>query len=242
MAAALAGCCLVLGGWNAPDDDGWITLLGSSGQLEAWKQPTDGWSFGSDAKIDPANERQLVREPGSGVISNDPKGKAKNLVSKQSFGAIEFHGEFLVPVRANSGVKFEGLYEIQIHDSFGVKDLKGSDCGGIYPRAMMQPKYHHIDNGFPPRSNACLPAGQWQNLDVVFQPPRFDAVGKKVADARFVKVSLNGVLIHQNVDVASPTGNAWETQKEIPKGPILLQGDHGFVAFRNIRVRPLLTP
>ena len=54
-----------------------------------------------------------------------------------------------------------------------------TDCGGIYPRAELKPKYHYLDDGVPPRVNAARPAGDWQTLDVVFQAPRFDAAGKK---------------------------------------------------------------
>ena len=77
-----------------------------------------------------------------------------------------------------------------------------------------------------------------KNLDVSFRAPRFDAAGKKTANARFVKVTLNGTVIHEDVEVESPTGHAWHN-KEVARGPLLLQGDHGPVAFRNVRVRPL---
>jgi hypothetical protein len=73
---------------------------------------------------------------------------------------------------------------------------------------------------------------------MIFRAPRFDAAGKKVADARFDKVVLNGQVIHEDVAVATPTGNAW-VRKEAPRGPLLLQADHGPVAFRNVRIRPL---
>ena len=140
--------------------------------------------------------------------------------------------------RSNSGAKLMGLYEIQILDSFGKKKLSGDDCGGVYPRAEEEPRYHHIDDGVPPRVNACKPAGEWQTLDITFRAPRFQA-GKKVANARFVKVVLNGKVVHENVDLEYPTGAAWRQKKEVAEGPLLLQGDHGPVAFRNVRIRPL---
>jgi hypothetical protein len=102
----------------------------------------------------------------------------------------------------------------------------------------MQPRYHHIDDGVAPRSNAARRSGEWQTLDIVFQAPRFDKQGKKTANARFVKVVLNGQVIHEDVEVECPTGNAWRLSKEVASGPLLLQGDHGPVAFRNVRVRP----
>ncbi|MFO0910648.1 MAG: hypothetical protein U0794_20260 [Isosphaeraceae bacterium] len=54
--------------------------------------------------------------------------------------------------------KLQEVYEIQIFDSYGVKTLTASHCGGVYPRAELLPRYHHIDEGYPPRANACKPA------------------------------------------------------------------------------------
>ena len=72
----------------------------------------------------------------------------------------------------------------------------------------------------------------------IFKAPRFDPSGKKQANARFEKVVLNGQVVQENVDLQAPTGNAWRLP-EVRRGPLLLQADHGPVAFRNIRVRPL---
>lgn len=216
------------------DQNGWTDL--SAKGLEPWATPTGEWFVAGSAALDPQNPKLLATKPGRGILANGPKGRTRNLLSKEKFSDIEVHLEFLIPQRSNSGVKFEGLYEIQIFDSYGVEKPKASDSGGIYPRAELKPKYHHIDEGVPPRTNAARPAGEWQTLDVIFQAPRFDAHGKKTADARFVRVVLNGQVIHENVDVKTPTGNAWR-DKEIPTGPLLLQADHGPVAFRNVRVR-----
>jgi hypothetical protein len=213
----------------------WKELIGSDG-FSAWK-PAKGWVEVGDVTLDPANEKRLAPKAGKGVLWNGPNGRAPNLVTNDSLGDVELHVEFIVPKKSNSGVKFNGLYEVQILDSFGVEKPKGSDCGGIYPRAELTPRYHYLDAGTPPRVNAAKPAGEWQALDMTFLAPRFDASGKKIADARFVKVVLNGTVIHENVNQATPTGHAW-TQKEVATGPVLLQGDHGPVAFRNIRMRP----
>jgi hypothetical protein len=215
------------------DDQRWIDLSG----LESWVSPTGEWFVAGIAAMDPQDPKMLTTKPGNGVLVNGPTGRTRNLVSKQKFGDLEAHLEFLIPQRSNSGVKFEGLYEIQIYDSHGVGRPKAMDCGGIYPRAELEPKYHYLDDGVPPRVNAARPAGEWQTLDVVFQAPRFDAAGNKIANARFVKVVLNGQVIHENVEVKTPTGHAWR-EREIPTGPLLLQADHGPVAFRNVRVRP----
>jgi hypothetical protein len=204
--------------------------------LDAWKAPTGDWLIAGEASLHPDNPKLLASKPGKGVIVNGSKGRTHDLFTKQNYGDIEAHIEFFIAKGSNSGVKFEGLYEVQIYDSHGVKNLTGSDCGGIYPRAELLPRYHHIDKGFAPRTNAAKPAGEWQTMNVIFQTPRFDADGKKTAHARFVKVVLNGEVIHENLEVPFPTGHAWKN-KEIPTGPLQLQADHGPVAFRNVRVR-----
>jgi hypothetical protein len=218
-----------------PAQDGWTVLLGEQ-SLDAWKKPSPDWIVAGDVTLDPDNPKLLKAKPGLGVFVNGPKGRLPDLLSKQDFGDIELHLEFCIPKGSNSGVKFHGLYEIQIYDSWGVKKLKGTDCGGIYPKAELKPKYRYLDDGIPPRTNACKPPGEWQTLDAIFLAPRFDASGKKIANARLVKVVLNGEVIHDNVELLHPTGHNY-TKAEMASGPLLLQADHGPVAFRNVRVR-----
>jgi hypothetical protein len=224
--------------WPAPavEEAGWRVLLGPETGLSAWRPVKGGWQEGGDAALDPQNPRRLRLLPGKGVWANNPQGRAPNLLSKEEFGDLETHVEFLIPQRSNSGVKLQGLYEIQIYDSYGVAKPKGSDCGGVYPRAEQYPSYHYLDEGIPPRVNAARPAGVWQVLEIAFQAPRFDAAGKKVANARLLRVVLNGQTIHENVELRTPTGSNWR-RREVPRGPLFLQGDHGPVAFRNVRIR-----
>jgi hypothetical protein len=220
------------------NEPGWIDLSSGEQALDGWRKPLGDWRVAGNAMMDPKNSRLLVAHPGHDILVNGRSGHTHDLLSKQGFGDVEVHLQFLIPKGSNSGVKLQGLYEIQIFDSWGIKKPTASDCGGIYPRAEMEPVYHHIDKGVPPRINACRPPGEWQTLEIVFRAPRFDAAGKKTANARFIKVVLNGQTVHDDVDVKTPTGHVWRT-KEVPVGPLLLQADHGPVAFRNIRVRPL---
>jgi hypothetical protein len=213
----------------------WTELLGEKGLAE-WKARGE-WEVVGDVMIDPENPRRLKSKPGKGVIWNGPKGRSPDLVSKESFRDVEINAEFYIPKKSNSGMKFQTHYEIQIDDCYGMEKPTADHCGGIYPRAELTPRYHYLDKGTPPRVNAARPAGEWQSIDAIFLAPRFDANGKKTANARFVRVLLNGTLIHEGVDQATPTGHAW-TKKETDGGPLLLQGDHGPVAFRNVRVRP----
>jgi hypothetical protein len=242
LAALCVLCVLARGSISRQDakiaKESWIDLSSGAKALEAWEGPTGDWFCAGSVESDPENPKLLRAKPGQGILVNGPKGRTHDLISKQKFGDIEVHVEFMIPKESNSGVKLEGLYEIQICDSYGVKKPKGYDCGGIYPRAEEEPVYHHIDDGVPPRTNAARRAGEWQTMDIIFQAPRFDAQDKKIANARFVKVVLNDQVIHENVEVRTPTGHAWRLKKETPSGPLLLQADHGPVAFRSVRLRP----
>jgi len=173
------------------------------------------------------------RAPG-GIIVNGPSGRTANLVTDQKFGDVELHVEFLVPAGSNSGVYLQGLYEIQIKDSFGVASTTVHDCGAIYERWINSKGV----GGAPPSRNACRPAGEWETFDVQFQAPRFDTSGRKRANARFLRVVHNGVVIHTNVEAEGPTRASMDLA-EAPTNPIMLQGDHGPVAYRNLRIRAL---
>ena len=230
----LAVLVAALGGSAAASEPGgWVSL---SDGLDGWQEPSSAWAISGDARLDPENERKLVALPGEGVLVN-ADGKTKDLVSKEQWGDVEVQFDFMIPTRSNSGVKLQGLYEVQIVDSWKVEKATAHHCGGIYPRAELKPRYHHIDDGIAPLANAAKPPGQWQSLAITFRAPRFDAEGRKTANARLDKVVLNGTTIHENVELKTPTGHAWHNA-EHAVGPLLLQADHGPVAFRKIRVRP----
>ena len=214
------------------------TSLSESSSFAAWRDDHRGWKIVGDVSLKPDSPKHFDVKPGRGVLVSN--GDASNLESREDYQDVDVRLEFNIPKQSNAGVKLQGRYEIQILDTYGVKDkeLGGDSCGGIYPRAEQEPDYHLIDRGVPPRVNAAKPAGEWQSLEIEFVAPRFDAAGKKKSNAKFVRVVLNGKVIHEKVDVSAPTGAAWRLVKEVPRGPLLLQGDHGRVAFRNIQVRP----
>ncbi|WP_435005092.1 3-keto-disaccharide hydrolase [Tundrisphaera lichenicola] len=217
-----------------PEDQDWVDLS----SLDAWKPPIQGWATAGSANLDPADPRKLATEPGSDLIHNGPIGRGRNLISKEEFGDVEVHLEFLLPKGSNSGVKFQAVYEVQIFDSYGsTRKPTGRDSGGVYPRSEEKPKYHQIDDGYAPLANACKPPGEWQVLDATFHAPRFDDKGQKIANAR-ISATLNGQKVQDNLEVPTPTGSAWHDAPK-PTGPLLIQADHGPIAFRSIKARRL---
>ena len=211
-------------------------LTGSD--FSAWRGGTGQWQVVGDTFANPENDKLLSTKPGTGVIVNGPTGKTSHLFSKDEFGDVAAHIEFMVSKGSNSGVYFMGRYEIQVYDSFGVEkgEYPGIECGGIYQRWDDKQEQKGYE-GHSPRVNASRAPGQWQSFDIIFRSPRFDPAGQKVANARFEKVVHNGAVIHEDVELTGPTrASAYNDEK--PTGPLMLQGDHGPVAYRNIRIEP----
>ena len=144
----------------------------------------------------------------SGILQNAKSGA--NLATDQKFDDFKLHLEFRVPKDANSGVYLRGRYELQIDDSAGL-DPSSHRLGGVY--------------GFiAPSANTARPAGEWQAMDVTL-------VG------RMLNYDLNGTTIICNREIPGITGGALDSAEAQP-GPLLLQGDHGPVDYRNIVVTP----
>ncbi len=245
FALVLMGACLAVAAPKARPvhstpgsshaEEGWIDLM----KPEVWKKVDPLWLIASEVKLDPekANKLVAVKSDKGTIWVNGEKGRLPNLITKEQFGDCEIHIEYLLAKNSNAGVKFHEVYEIQFLDSYGKTDLTGSGNGGIYPRANLE-KGGYLDKGVPPKVNASKPAGEWQTLDATWNSPRFDEKGEKTANAKVVKAVLNGQVIHENVELKTPTGGNWG-KKENPKGSFMIQTDHGPTAIRNVRIKPL---
>ena len=155
------------------------------------------------------------------VLVNSPP--SVDIVSDVPQGDCEMHVEFLVPKGSNSGVYLQGRYEIQILDSAG-QPPESHICGAVYGRVA-------------PKVNAAKPAGEWQTFDITFHQAVVDGTGKKTKNARVTLVH-NGIKTIDDAEVEGPTGAAIGSDEGKPAG-VMLQGDHGQVSFRNIKMRPL---
>lgn len=206
--------------------------------LSAFDHPSTNWTIEQVIKARPSDTSFQVSS-GKGVLLNTLRhGKYKrtdDLKFNFNHGDIHFMMDFMLPKGANSGIYLQGRYEVQLFDSWGKKSLKFGDCGGIYERwDDARGKGNEGFEGFAPRQNACKAPGLWQSIEIDFEAPRFDASGKKIKNAIFKKVILNGILIQENIEMSGVTRGSLFS-KEGPLGPITIQGDHGPVAFKNIR-------
>ncbi len=209
-------------------------VLFNGADLTGWRQPLGTWQVAGAVGLEPANSEAFRITDGLGLMVNGTAGRTVDLLTTAEFGDVELHVEFCIPRHSNSGVYLQGRYEVQVYDSYGVaKDAyPGIECGGIYPRWI---NGQNLD-GHSPRVNASKPPGEWQSFDITFRAPRFDPQGRKVANARLVRVVHNGELVQANVELAGPT-RAAHWADEAPTGPLLLQGDHGPVAYRHLWVK-----
>lgn len=135
-----------------------------------------------------------------------------DLVSDRKFMNFTAKYEFMVPDRSNSGFYLRGRYEIQIAGDYrrGTNSIGGN--GAIYNLAA-------------PSKFISKPGDEWQTAEVTI-------VGNKIS------VTLNGVKVHDNVECNKPTGGELDNKVNEP-GPIMLQGDHGTVSFRNMQIKEL---
>ena len=209
------------------DEYPWVPLRDSASPAEKddWKLLIKGYT--------PAESGwKLRREPGDkhrngwtledGILRNTvPQGGSSiDLYHEMKLASFELHVEFRVPKGSNSGVYLRGCYEVQVDDAHERKELSRKMCGAIYDEKE-------------PSLNASLPAGEWQTFDITLKE-------------NLVTVVHNGKKIIEEFRLTRKTGGALDELdgKELrhgDPGPILLQGDHGNVEYRNIKVRPLAT-
>ena len=207
---------------------GKVVLPFNGKDLTGWKakgpEAKGKWVVGY-AIIDPKNPSQLVVQPtGEGPPQMvNSVAHSLDFYTDQKFGDCLIEVEFMIPKGSNSGVYVMGEYEVQILDTHAKKGKLGpGDMGGIYTNAA-------------PLVNAARPPGEWQKFVIDFQAPRFEG-DKKVRNARFLKVTLNGQVIHKNVEIMKGPTPGGLTGREVAAGPLMFQGNHGAVAFRNIKI------
>ena len=184
---------------------------------------------------------------GRGGAVTEPRWKVENgyvelvpgagsLVTKDSFGDVQVHLEWTTPAgadasrvgqfRGNSGVIFMGRYEMQVLSSYNNPTYPDGAAGAIYGL-------------YPPMVNSCLPEGQWNTYDIVFEAPEFE--GEKLVKPAYITLFFNGLIVQNRVALLGTTSHepiAVYTP-HASELPMSLQGHAGPARFRNIWIRRL---
>jgi len=186
---------------NAPSD---AIILFDGTNLNEWTNndgSTAGWRVGDGA---------MTVVKGTGVVK-----------TKRNFGSVQLHIEWRSPAevvsegqgRGNSGVFLNGIYEVQVLDSYNNRTYSNGQAASIYKQ--------HI-----PLVNACRPPGEWQTYDIIYMQPEFNKDGIKVKSGTLTVIQ-NGILVQNNIEIKGTTPYIG-----LPKnpahgdGPLILQ-DHG---------------
>lgn len=163
--------------------------------------------------------------------------KSGSIATVEKFSDVQLHIEWRAPnppqsadqARGNSGIFFQGRYELQVMDSYKNKTYTDGQAASLYAQ-------------HPPLANAARPPGEWQVYDAVWRAPRFDSSGK-VAEPGRITVFHNGVLVQHNAEVFGETVYRQRAKYGAAHGAdsLVLQdhGDNQPVRFRNIWARKL---
>lgn len=203
-----------------------------------FEKPGPAWHIAGDVNADWKKNNLLTTKPGSGILINmpDENNHGQDLLTQLQHSDADVSFDYMMAKGANSGVYLQGRYEIQLLDSWGVARPRYGDNGGIYERwDDARGKGNEGYEGYAPRQNVSMAPGLWQHIDISFQAPRFNSAGVKTENARILRVRLNGVTIHENVELLGPTRGSMGV--EVPAGPLRIQGDHGAVAIKNISIK-----
>ena len=162
---------------------------------------------------------QKAREPREDPLWTVEDGSMTNLEGARDIATVEEFTDFELTLEyktvphGNSGVYLRGRIEIQVLDSYGKEPPSTGDDGAIYGQ-------------FAPAVNASKPVGEWNKLEA-----------RLVNDT--ITVKLNGKLVHDNVKLTQVCGGALPGGL-LDQGPIRLQGDHGKVWYRNLKLKPII--
>lgn len=191
----------------------------------------------SDAIVlfDGKDTSRLVWPAGGWKLENgylEIAGKGQDLVSRESFGDIQLHVEWMAPPnpqragqwRGNSGVILMGRYEIQVLDSYDAATYADGQAASMYGQ-------------FPPLVNASRQPGEWQSYDIIFEAPRFE--GDKLIKPPIVTVLHNGVLVHNHQAFIGQMAHRIHKPFEPhgPEAPLVIQNHDVPVRYRNIWLR-----
>ena len=208
--------------------EGWLRVCFGEA-FEMWKP--SHWKL-ADFELDAADPTKFTLKDGSGALVNQGVTPAEDYVSNFVFGDAKVHVECALPKGGATAVSVHGRYDILLCDPGDEKGLSVHSMGAVLPGEHFA--------GSPPLLPAFKGPGTWHELDFFFRAPRFDASGKKTANARFERVMVDDVLLQNQIELPEPAKGA--SGPETSEGPLVIRGGLGSCAVAGIMVRPLDVP
>lgn len=202
---------------NASPPSDAVVLFGEN-NLSQWESVE-----GEDAQWDVTGNYFTVK-PGTGAIQ-----------TKENFGSFQLHVEWRSPQeivgesqgRGNSGIFLQGMYEVQVLDSYDNRTYANGQAGSLYKQ-------------YPPLVNAMRPPSEWETYDIIYTEPEFDERNGALIEPGYVTVLHNGVVVQNHAKLQGTTEYIgtpkWKAHGD---GPIILQDHSNPVSFRNIWIRKL---
>ena len=206
-------------------------------------QKSAGWKllFDGDSLKGWHNFKRTDIRPGwqttNGTLICANPSNAGDIVTAEKYDWFELELDYNISEAGNSGIMFhvteEGSTtwatgpEIQLEDNAKAADTQR--CGWLY--ALYQPP---IDPKTGKTLDATKPAGEWNHMRIVISPEKCIH-------------EINGVTYFEYVlgsddfkaRVAKSKFGSMQFFAKSNTGSIALQGDHGQVSFRDIRIRPI---
>jgi hypothetical protein len=178
-----------------------------------------------------------------GYVETAPRGGG--IRTRGKWADFQLHVEWAAPNpprgtgqgRGNSGVLINGLYEVQVLDSYQALTYPDGQAGAIYGQS-------------PPLVNASKPPGEWQTYDIIFESPRWNEQGELLKKAS-ITVLHNGIVVQNHYELTGCTdgigGVPWKSLGNYERRHSLevfveLQDHNNPVRYRNIWIRKLGNP
>lgn len=202
-------------------DQGWLRMCYSDA-FQMWQGAS--WKL-VDVDLDAADPTKLALREGVGALVNTDSAPFE---TRLEFGDIRLRVDFLLPKDARAALRLGGRYDFVLAATPDERSTTLSSCGAIA-----------AGSGFAGRApdNPCFRApGEWHGLDLTFRAPRFDAAGKKIANARIVRALVDDVLLHEEVEFPGPSAGAPADERAL--GALSFRALSGSLALNGIRVKP----
>jgi hypothetical protein len=216
--------------------DGKINALTRREKAEGWKLLFDGktltgWRNFKSQSIKPGWQ---VKD---GTLACVDPHNAGDIITSEKFDSFELQIDYNISVGGNSGIMFhvteEGGAAWATGPEFQLEDNKGAHdaqkAGWLY--ALYQPPID-LKSGKP--VDATKPAGEWNHVVLRITPEKCEHIINGVKYFDYVLGSDDF-----NKRVAASKFASMPLFAKAASGYIALQGDHGQVAFRNIKIRAI---